>query len=227
MKKTYSKLDRESFVILSLIIVLTVLISLTDAIISPPYFVKSGIKLLLFGVLPIVFLLVKREDLSLVFRSDRKVMRLSLILGIFLIAVIIGGFFLLRKTFDFSAVTESLTEDEGITKEMFPFVAIYIATVNSFLEEFFFRFFGNTYLAKSTSKKFAFYFSPILFSLYHVAIMDGWFSPFLTLMLIVGLALGGAVFNFLDRKGGILPSWILHISANIAINSVGIILFYI
>ncbi len=226
MEKLNIKKKREEIIIFSLIIILICGISFTDAFLSPPYFLKSLIKIVLFGIIPIAVLLLKGGKLSEIFVSDRKASKLSAILGAVLVLLILLLYYLLRGAFDFSAVTKSLTEDEGITKEVFPIVFLYIAFVNSFLEEFFFRFFANKFLGRFTSGRFAFVFSALAFALYHVAIMDGWFSSILTLLLIVGLTIGGVIFNFLDRKGGILPSWILHVSANIAINTVGMILFY-
>ena len=37
---------------------------------------------------------------------------------------------------------------------------------------------------------------------------------------------GGCIFNFLNEKcGNIYPSWLVHLCANLAINTVGFILF--
>lgn len=56
--------------------------------------------------------------------------------------------------------------------------------------------------------------------------MKGWFSPVLFILAILGLMIGGCIFNYLDEKNGtIFQSWMVHMFANLAINTVGMILF--
>lgn len=46
------------------------------------------------------------------------------------------------------------------------------------------------------------------------------------MLALFGLAAGGGIFNWLDeRSGSIFPSWAVHICANLAINSVGAVMF--
>ena len=53
-------------------------------------------------------------------------------------------------------------------------------------------------------------------------------SSVLFLLALAGLTAGGVLFNLLDaRAGTIFPSWAVHIFANLAINTVGFILFKI
>jgi len=105
-------------------------------------------------------------------------------------------------------------------------VAIYISLINSLLEEFFFRGLGFLTLKKMTSRKFAYLFSAATFSLYHIAIMTSWFAPFLFIVLILSLFVAGIFFNWLNEKNhNIYSSWIVHMGANFAINTIGFILF--
>ncbi len=109
----------------------------------------------------------------------------------------------------------------GVTGNNFWLVSLYIAFVNSFLEEFFFRGFGFLSLGEALGPKAAYLFSSLLFALYHVAIMASWFSLALFLLLTAGL-----LFNWLDsRTNSLYPSWFVHICANLAINSIGFLLF--
>jgi len=116
----------------------------------------------------------------------------------------------------------------GITKENFIWVAVYISIMNSFLEEFFFRGFGFITLKKFVGIKFAYLYSPVLFAVYHVGMLVGMFHPAVLLLLMTGLIVGGLIFNFLcGRFGNIYPSWFAHMAANLAINSIGFILFWV
>ncbi len=216
-------------IILSLLAFGVVSMAIIDGVISPPYAVKSACKAVIFGVIPITAMLVtgNRDFFSLLKPSKRGLL-LSLSLGIALYAIIVGGYFLLRDVFDFSAVTASLTEGEGVTKENFPFVALYISVCNSFLEEFFFRGFAFLRLCRILDRRISYAVSALAFAVYHVAIMSGWFSPLLFALLLIGLYAGGVIFNRLDEAtGDIFPSWVLHAFANLGINTVGLILFEI
>ena len=67
--------------------------------------------------------------------------------------------------------------------------------------------------------------SAISFSLYHVAMMIGWFSVAPFILVMVGLILGGIIFNFLNEKlDTIYCSWLTHMFANFAINTIGFML---
>jgi len=123
-------------------------------------------------------------------------------------------------------VTSSLTEGMGITADNFIWVAIYISIMNSFLEEFFFRGFGFITLKKYVNVRFAYFFSPVLFAIYHVGMLVGMFHPAVLALLMFGLIIGGLIFNALnDKLGNIYPSWFVHMAANFAINTIGFILF--
>ena len=128
--------------------------------------------------------------------------------------------------FNFSSVTKSLENNIGVNSSNFIFVALYISFINSLLEEIFFRGFAFITLKSISSKKFAYIFSSISFSIYHVAMMSTWFDILLLLLLIFSLFIAGIFFNYLDDKNNnIYNSWFVHMFANFAINTIGFILF--
>ena len=132
----------------------------------------------------------------------------------------------MKDVFDFSGITSALTNNIGVNGDNFIFVSLYISFVNSLLEEFFFRGFSFLTLRRISSSKFAYIFSAAVFSLYHVAMMIGWFSAGVFIIILAGLFAGGLIFNYLnDKSGTIYPSWFVHMFANFAINTVGFILF--
>ena len=199
--------------------------SLIDGVIRPGYAVKSAIKIALFLGIP-VLLAVKDRDLAALslFHFPKKGLLAAFGLGAGVYGVILGGFFLVRPFFDFSGIAGKLTQNAGVTRENFLYVSLYISLVNSLLEEFFFRGFLFTNL-KTKGKQFANLFSAAVFAAYHVAMMTGWFSPVLFVLVMAGLTVGGMLFNGLnDRFGGICVSWLVHMCANFAINTIGFIL---
>ena len=104
-----------------------------------------------------------------------------------------------RNVFDFSALTANLTAQTGVNRSNFIFTAIYISFVNSLLEEFFFRGFAFLNLKRTSSRKIAYIFSSLLFALYHIAMMVGWFGLPVLLITVAGLFIGGCIFNYLDE----------------------------
>ena len=200
--------------------------SAIELIFTPTYFVKAAIKLALFVIIPMSLVLVRKETAMLrFFKPNKKTLLPMLAFGVLMYGFIIGAYFLLGKYFDLSGITSSLDEI-GVTKQNFVFVALYIAVCNSFLEEFIFRGFGFIGLSEKIGVKSACIFSAICFALYHITMMIGWYSFWLTALIIFALFVGGVILNILDSKcKTVYPAWIVHIFANLAINTIGMILF--
>lgn len=203
--------------------------TLVDGALRPPYAVKSAVKLALFLLAPLLYGYAAGKDgYRALFRIQRRALLRVLALGFGVFALILGAYFALRSVFDFSAVAALLGKNAGVTAENFLWVSLYISFVNSLLEEFFFRGFAFLVLRRYAGERFACVFSALSFALYHTAMMLGWFPPLLFLLALAGLTAGGVLFNLLDaRAGTIFPSWAVHIFANLAINTVGFILFKI
>ncbi|MBE6570388.1 MAG: CPBP family intramembrane metalloprotease [Ruminococcaceae bacterium] len=215
--------------ILLAILLFSLAVTYIDAFVHPPYFSKIPIKILFFLVLPMLFFVIWRDEwkeFKALFRFRSKGLLVSLLLGVAIFGVILGGYFVTRGFIDFSGVTSSLTSGMGITADNFIWVAIYISIMNSFLEEFFFRGFGFITLKKFVNIKFAYLFSPVLFAVYHAGMLFGMFHPAVLVLIMSGLIIGGLIFNALnDKLGNIYPSWFVHMAANFAINTIGFILF--
>lgn len=210
-----------------LIIVFCALMAVVDGVLKADYFIKSIIKFILFLILPALYSAfdkdVKIRDL---FIPDKKGIKLALLLCGLVYGVILGGYLLLKDIFDFSSITSTLTANIGVTGENFIFVSLYISFVNSLLEEFFFRGFAFITLKRITGRKLAYFFSSFVFSIYHIAMMIGWFSLLVFIIVMAGLFAGGMIFNYLNEKSGtVYPSWFVHMFANFAINTVGFMLF--
>ena len=201
--------------------------TVTDAYIHPPYAVKSAVKAVLFLILPLIA--IPREGGStqkkLFHLPDRRGLLVSVFLGGTVYALIFGAFLFIRRFYDFSGIPALLEANVGVNKENFLLVSLYIAVCNSFLEEYFFRRFAFLELRERWGRLPAYLFSSFSFAAYHIAMMRGWFSPAVFILAVTGLAIGGAVFDFLDEKsGGIMNSWMVHMFANLAINTAGCIL---
>ena len=210
-----------------LVIIACVIMSVVDAVIQPGYIIKSIIKIVLFLLIPIIYSLFKKDyGISKIMKPDKNGFLFAFVLGIVIYIIILSAYFIFRNVFDFSALTESLNETTGVNKTNFLWVAIYISFINSLLEEFFFRGFAFLTLKKVTTKTFAYIFSSGAFALYHIAMMIGWFGVPVILISLLGLFIGGWIFDkFDDKKDNIYLSWLVHMFANFAINTIGFILF--
>lgn len=210
-----------------LVVIACIIMGIVDAVIQPGYWIKSGIKIVLFLLIPIIYSIIKKDDsIKQIFKADKKGFIIAILIGLGVYGVIIGAFFIFRNVFDFSGLTKSLTETTGVNKSNFLWVALYISFANSLLEEFFFRGFSFLSLKKTSSSKFAYIFSSIMFALYHIAMMIGWFDIPVIILALVGLFVGGLIFNrFDDKYNNIYLSWLIHMFANFATNTIGFILF--
>ena len=220
---------KRSISIMISVFIFSLAITLIDAFVQPNYFIKIPIKIVFFLALPMMFFIIHKEDFAdfkKLFVFKKGGLLKSLILGVGVYAVILLGYLFTRNIIDYSNVTSSLTEGMGITAENFIFVSLYISLMNSFLEEFFFRGYGFITLKKYTSRKIAYIFSSSIFAVYHVGMLIGMFQFGALVILLLGLIVGGCIFNYLNElNDNIYPSWFVHMFANFSINTVGFILF--
>ncbi len=214
-------------VIILIIALVCGLMAIVDAIIQPGYLIKSVIKIVLFLFLPFIYSFYNKEcNLKKLFAPDKKGLLTALLLGVGVYATVLGAYFAFRNIFDFSALTSSLTSTTGVNKQNFIFVALYISFANSLLEEFFFRGFAFLTLKSVSKRGIAYVVSSVFFAVYHIAMMIGWFAWPVVLLAMLGLILGGIIFDFIDEKyNNIYLSWLIHMFANFATNTIGFILF--
>ena len=218
---------KNSIIIIVIVVVCCLIMALIDAVVQPQYMIKSLIKIFLFLICPIIFSLYnKKLDLKSLFKVNKQGFTVAIISGFSIFVVILGAYFTIGNFFDLSNITSLLTENTGVNKDNFLWVAIYISFINSLLEEFFFRGFSFLTLKKYSTRKFAYIFSSLAFALYHVAMMIGWFDIVLFTLALSALFVGGLIFNYFNEKyENIYISWLIHMFANFAINGIAFILF--
>lgn len=211
-------MNRKAFCIILGICLACLVMALMETVFQPGYVVKSAVKAALF------------LGTALYLGSPRSLLRreglgTAAALGAGIYGVILAAFLLFRPFIDLEAIASGLLGKEGIRRENFLWAALYISIVNSGLEELLFRGLGYLELRKSASEPFAMVVSAAAFAAYHIAILDGWFSWWMYALCMLGLFLGGLIFNFLDRRGSILPGWLAHAAANLAINTIGAMMY--
>ena len=209
--------------ILCVAIVSCAVMALVDGVLKPGYAIKSAIKLVMFLGLPLLLSLRHREmSLKPLLRFQKKGFLTALGLGLGLFALILSAYWGFSRFADFSAIAGALTQNAGVNRDNYLLVTTYVAFANSFLEELFFRGFLFMNLKKLTNRRFAYCFSAAAFSLYHTAMMIGWFDWWLFALVLAALFVGGLIFNRLNEKQEtVYTSWLTHMFANFAINIIG------
>ncbi len=216
------------YIIIS-VVLLSLIVTFVDAFIKPNYVIKVAIKILFFLIIPLTYFIANKGEFAnfkKLFRLKARTMVKAVVFGLLIYGAIVGGYFVTRSFIDFSNVTNTLSENHGITGENFVYVSLYLSLANSFLEEFFFRGFGFITLKSHYGRLFSYLFSPILFAVYHAGMLIGMFDWWVLLIIFAGLIVGGLIFNYLNESSdNIYTSWACHMFSNFAINTVGFILF--
>ncbi len=211
-----------------LIIILSIaIIAYTDLVLRPGYLVKTMVKLPVFLLAPMIYSLFFKnfKPLSLI-KPSTNGFKSGTILGILIYIAVVACYLISNSFADLSSIRTSLENNLGINKDNFFLVGLYVCVVNSFLEEWFFRGFVFLQL-KQQSRVMAYIVSSTSFAVYHIAIMDGMFNVALFIVVLLGLFIGGCIFNYLNEKNNnIYASWLCHFFANLAMNTVGYMLFF-
>ena len=206
--------------IIVLVIICCVFMALIETIIEPAYIVKYALKVAV--LLPLVYAKITHTKLlDEFFKIDKRGMMKLFVLGSFIYAVILGAYTLTKNFFDYASLVQSLSADQKVNSGSFIGVALYISFCNSFLEEFFFRFVAFIRLSKYTARKIAYIFSSGMFAVYHIAMIGMSFPPLMLLLALIGLAIGGLLFDYVDSKNeNIYHSWVIHMFADFAIMTI-------
>jgi membrane protease YdiL (CAAX protease family) len=210
------KVIKNLFPILILSIVLSGGLFLGEQFFHISYGWQTLLKWILLFLVPFI-LYWKKESLVLsTGKFSQKVFLYGVPLGIMAALAIVIAYLKLQDKIDWSLL-QSYLDKKHITATTFFLVFTYITFGNSFLEELFFR--GWVFRTLSTGNvSFAYIFSALLFSLYHLSIFSTWFTGWILLLVLFGLFISGCLFSFLYYKThSIWSAWIVHIFADTAI----------
>jgi membrane protease YdiL (CAAX protease family) len=227
-KEMVSVLRNKALLIFVLVLIGCVLMYYVESVIQPKYMDKSFFKILIFCGMILFYYLVSKDHVfkTLFLINDKRKLKKIIILGVLSYLIIIIVYMILASYIDLGNIEERLSQKEGITTANCIPVFLYISIINSFLEEIFFRGLAFLQFKKYCNRKVAYLFSAISFSLYHLAILTGWFNPILFFAILILLIICGFILNFFDEKNNnIYFSWIIHMFSNLSINTIGIYMF--
>ncbi|MBQ6479291.1 MAG: CPBP family intramembrane metalloprotease [Erysipelotrichaceae bacterium] len=199
-----------------------------EKVLQPGYWIKSLIKILvLAGPLFLYSLHDQVDFLQLIGLKKKRPSGKLLFCIVFAYAGIIVLYLLLKDQIDLNGIRGRLLAKEGLNRNNFLFIFSYIILINSFLEESFFRGFLYQVFRSEGYEKAGVLFSALVFALYHISIMDGWFHPAIMALGIIGLFLTGVFLQLICRyEDSLLGSWLVHGAANLAINTIAVIMLF-
>lgn len=207
-------------------IICVLLMSYVESIIKPTYLIKSIIKLTLFLGLIVLFSTLYNENIFKLININKN--KISPKLIYFLLFVYIGiivAYLLFQNYIDLQAIKDNLLNKENLNKDNYIYIFSYIIFINSFLEEIFFRGFIYQVFNKENYGFIGILYSSLLFALYHFGIMDSWFNILLIILIIVSLFVAGIFLEKIAIKyDNVLASYLVHASANLAINTIGVMM---
>lgn len=195
-----------------------------DNIICPDYFLKSLIKVILFGGCVVLFgVTCKENTLKENFHlKKKKSFLVCAVIALLTYGVILGGYALIKDFIDPEQITGNMFAKGNISKDNFLWVALYISAINSFLEEIFFRGFLFLQIKKQGYRKIAYSVSAFFFAIYHIGIVASWFNIWIFILIIFLLYIAGVILNKATEScDSFLGSWMIHIFANLGINTIG------
>lgn len=214
------------------IIIITIisifLMFIIEFFIVPGYIVKSLIKISVFLIVPLIYIGIDKNINILDYFKvhSRRQFISAIVLGLSTYILIIGGYFILTTYGDLSEIRQLLYESRDINKKNFLYIALYISFINSLLEEFFFRGFLFLSLSKTTTRPIAYTVSALAFAGYHIGIMADWSNILIFLLALMALFGVALIFNYLNEiSKNIYNSWLVHMFANLALNTVGLIIY--
>lgn len=193
---------------------------MVEHIFTPSYILIIVQKVLLFIIIPLIILYSSRRHKDALWNMNKKSIFYGVVFWVLASITISWSYLIFQSQIDWQSITTSL-RDRWITQEVFLFVFAYIMFGNALIEEFFFRGFVFQTL-KRHLKIFAYIFSALLFSLYHIAIFGTWFDGIILVIALIWLFLWGLFFSFLyEKTNGIWAAYIFHIIADGAILIIG------
>lgn len=187
------------------------------------YAIRAIGKIVLGILIPCIFACMNKDvALKSFLKFKKEGMKTSVILALMTIAVVLIYFFTTKNIIDYSGMLDSIKELSNGSLVNLLLIDFHIIFINAFVEEFFFRGFVYHNLKNS---KWAISISSLLFAVYHTFMLFGWFEPIIGIASLLALVVVGCIFIKINKKSeSIYPSWIIHASANLALNISGLIL---
>lgn len=187
------------------------------------YAIRAVGKIALGILIPCIVAVINKETKIKEFLKFRKE---GFKRGVTFALLTFGGiliyFFATKNIINYSGTITTIMDLTGGSIVKILLIDFYIIFVNAFVEEFFFR--GFVY-RNIKNEKCATFVSAVLFAMYHTLLLFKMFDLIIGTAALISLYIVGIIFIKLNEKSNnIYPSWLVHMSANLALNICGLIL---
>lgn len=207
---------------ITLLIAPIVIIFLSRNLFSANYVFSSIYKIIFLFPLVFGFFIEKKsirkalfENFS--FKTFRKNLFFSLLIGICLAGIYISGFLVFRNLIDTQIIAVKLTELISINLSNLIFIGVYIILANSLLEEYFWRGFMFKRLNDLINPKLAYIITGLAFSFHHIMFYYNWFSLPVFIAVTLGLTVYSMIMNLIFQKyNDLFSCWLVHGIADVA-----------
>ena len=216
-KKKYLMNTKKQIALLLFLIVLPPFIIFLSRLLFPAnYFFSSIYKIIYLSPLLFRIYIEKKtlkkslfENFSL--KNFKKNILSTIIIGAFLATFYISSFVVLNKFLDLQIIIDKLQVLISLNLINLIFIGIYIISINSLLEEYFWRGFLFNNLEKLIKPWMAYTLTGIAFSFHHVMFYYNWFNLTFFLIVTIGLAIYAIIMNFIfQRNKDLFSCWLAH-----------------
>ncbi len=187
------------------------------------YWNNTLIKLMIFIPSIILIYILSNKDKKLInILKIGKIRKSSIIFGFSSMLLIYIGFLITKRYIKYDEIIINLRNIVK-SKMHFIYIGIYIALINSFLEEYLFRGILFIYLQEYINKKTAYIISSIFFAIYHISFIQSLANIKIIVFTIFSLCIVGYIFNIFnnikeEKNKNIYNSYIIHSLSNLSIN---------
>ena len=217
------KISKRLLTVIAFSVMAVIIMTLIENNLQHGYWVKSILKVLVFGGFMLLYSMIYRIKLTDMLNIKNRLPSRKLIMFMIAVyAIVIIGYLLLKDHIDLETIRQNLMNKENLTKDNFYWIFLYIILFNSLLEESFFRGFIFQGFKREGHVKAGYIYGSLIFSLYHIGIMSGWFNPLIFILALISLSVAGILLQYIEESNdNLLASYMVHACANLAINTIG------
>ena len=142
------KISKRLLTVIAFSVMAVIIMTLIENNLQHGYWVKSILKVLVFGGFMLLYSMIYRIKLTDMLNIKNRLPSRKLIMFMIAVyAIVIIGYLLLKDHIDLETIRQNLMNKENLTKDNFYWIFLYIIVFNSLLEESFFRGYLSRHLS--------------------------------------------------------------------------------
>ena len=152
----------------------------------------------------------------------------GILTGLIFTLIIIGSYFVLAHgKIDFTDMKKVLLDGGISSLKIYIYLAITLTILNSLFEEYIFRWFIFEQLSTKLKRNLAIFICSFIFMIHHTVVLYAYIPWYFNLLVSLSILFAGVVWSYLYHKhNSIIPGYISHICADIAVFVIGYFALY-